>query len=83
MTMETPAQPPKPAKQRRRELAFAEYNDLMANIPPKDTWTTQMFYDLCYQIRMIRLRGGQIPLAEMPYPEEFQKWYRQPPIDPL
>jgi hypothetical protein len=69
------------AKLSRRELAFAKYNDLMANIPPKAAWTTQMFSDLCYQIRMLRLSGGQIPMAEMPYPEELQKWYRQPPTD--
>ncbi|WP_396190054.1 toxin-antitoxin system HicB family antitoxin [Flavobacterium sp.] len=71
--------PLKPTKVGRRELAFAKYNELMANIPPKDTWTTQMFVDLCYQIRLLRYSGGQIPLAEMPYPEEFQEWYRLPP----
>ncbi|WP_396190053.1 hypothetical protein [Flavobacterium sp.] len=59
-------------KMNKRDQAFAEYHNLMANLPAQ--WTKELFDSTRKAINELRTQGGNIHHTDMPLPESMVKW---------
>lgn len=64
-----------------KEQAFLDYYKLIEALPPREQWTRKLFIDTTNVIRGLRYKGGNVSAAAMPYPQDMQEWYKQPPLD--
>lgn len=56
----------------KRDQAFAEYNDLMANLPAQ--WTQELFDSTRKAINDLRTQGGNVSHTDMPLPASMVEW---------